>query len=92
MEPLFQNEYSLVNCVHCSGRPITASEAASYGLVAKVFPVEQLVEEAVKTADHIAGLSQVPEKIIPFEDRSRIVDCLRLRWRSLKNQQTPLQN
>ena len=42
-----------------SGRPITAAEAASYGLVAKVFPVESLVEEAVKTADHIAGLSQV---------------------------------
>ena len=80
------------NCVHCSGRPINASEAASYGLVAKVFPVEQLVEEAVKTADHIAGLSQVPEKIIPFEDPNLIVDCLRLLWRSLKNQQTPLQN
>ena len=30
--------------------------------MAKVFPVEQLVEEAVKTADHIAGLSQVREK------------------------------
>ena len=59
MEPLFQIKYLLV---HCSGRPITASEAASYGLVAKVFPVEQLVEEAVKTADHIAGLSQVREK------------------------------
>ena len=44
---------------HLSGRPITATEAASYGLVAKVFPVETLVEEAVKTADHIAGLSQV---------------------------------
>ena len=41
------------------GRPITASEAASYGLVAKVFPVENLLDEAVKTADHIAGLSQV---------------------------------
>ena len=65
MEPLFQIKYSLVNCVHCSGRPITASEAASYGLVAKVFPVEQLVEEAVKTADHIAGLSQVREKKTP---------------------------
>ena len=44
------------------GRPITASEAASYGLVSKVFPVEDLVEEAVKTADHIAGLSQVGQK------------------------------
>ena len=64
MEPLFQIESNThcVNCVHCSGRPITASEAASYGLVAKVFPVEQLVEEAVKTADHIAGLSQAREK------------------------------
>ena len=46
---------------HLSGRPITATEAASYGLVAKVFPVETLVEEAVKTADHIAGLSQVDD-------------------------------
>merc|ERR1711962_1838710 len=45
--------------MNLTGRPVTASEAASYGLVAKVFPVEQLVEEAVKTADHIAGLSQI---------------------------------
>ena len=34
--------------------------------MAKVFPVEQLVEEAVKTADHIAGLSQVPENNHPI--------------------------
>lgn len=46
---------------YLSGRPITATEAASYGLVSKVFPVEHLVEEAVKTADHIAGLSQVSD-------------------------------
>jgi len=45
--------------MNLTGRPITAAEAASYGLVAKVFPVESLVEEAVKTADHIAGLSQI---------------------------------
>ena len=61
--------HNVVNFLHCniascidvliSGRPITAAEAASYGLVSKVFPVEDLVEEAVKTADHIAGLSQV---------------------------------
>ena len=48
---------SLTCCL--PGRPITATEAASYGLVAKVFPVENLIDEAVKTADHIAGLSQV---------------------------------
>ena len=64
------NVHNVVNFLHCniascidvlliSGRPITAAEAASYGLVSKVFPVEDLVEEAVKTADHIAGLSQV---------------------------------
>jgi len=45
--------------MNLTGRPITAAEAASYGLVSKVFPVDQLVEEAVKTADHIAGLSQI---------------------------------
>merc|ERR1712001_240963 len=45
--------------MNLTGRPITASEAASYGLVSKVFPVEDLVEEAVKTADHTAGLSQI---------------------------------
>merc|ERR1712156_1132614 len=45
--------------MNLTGIPMGADEAASYGLVAKVFPVEQLVEEAVKTADHIAGLSQI---------------------------------
>merc|ERR1719150_1486557 len=45
--------------MNLTGIPMTASEAASYGLVSKVFPVEDLVEEAVKTADHIAGLSQI---------------------------------
>jgi enoyl-CoA hydratase/carnithine racemase len=45
--------------MNLTGVPIKAAEAASYGLVSKVFPVTELVDEAVKTADHIAGMSQI---------------------------------
>jgi len=45
--------------MNLTGIPISAAEAASYGLVSKVFPPETLVEEAVKTADKIAGHSKI---------------------------------
>ncbi|PAV16911.1 enoyl- hydratase [Pyrrhoderma noxium] len=41
-----------------TGEPITAQEAFSAGLVAKVFPGDQLLDEAIKTAQKIASLSQ----------------------------------
>lgn len=44
--------------MNLTGLPISAQEAASYGLVSKVFPVEELVDQAVKTADVIAGHSK----------------------------------
>ena len=45
--------------MNLTGIPIGAAEAASYGLVSKVFPPETLVEEAVKTADKIASHSKI---------------------------------
>ena len=40
------------------GANLTATEAQSLGLVSKVVPADQLVEEAVKTASKIASKSQ----------------------------------
>ena len=45
--------------MNLTGKPISAKDAAAWGLVSKVFPVCDLVDEAVKTADHMAGLSQI---------------------------------
>jgi len=45
--------------MNLTGVPISATEAASAGLVSKVFPPDQLVDEAVKTADIIASHSKV---------------------------------
>lgn len=42
-----------------TGNQITASEAEKYGLVSRVFPPGQLVEEAIKLAEKIASYSQV---------------------------------
>lgn len=49
--------------MNLTGIPISATEAASAGLVSKVFPADQVVKEAVKTADHIASLSKIAVKI-----------------------------
>lgn len=45
--------------MNLTGVPINAQEAASYGLVSKVFPPESLVDEAIKTADKIASHSKL---------------------------------
>ncbi|KAI8511770.1 putative enoyl-CoA hydratase, mitochondrial [Branchiostoma belcheri] len=42
-----------------TGNPITAQEAQQAGLVSKVFPADQLVPEAVKTAEKIASHSKL---------------------------------
>merc|ERR1712112_13200 len=49
--------------MNLTGIPISAAEAASYGLVSKVFPPETLVDEAVKTADKIASHSKIVVQI-----------------------------
>merc|ERR1712142_5438 len=49
--------------MNLTGIPISAAEAANYGLVSKVFPPETLVEEAVKTADKIASHSKIITQI-----------------------------
>ncbi|WP_310622063.1 enoyl-CoA hydratase [Flexibacterium corallicola] len=41
-----------------TGRMMDASEAERCGLVSRIVPVEELVEEAVRTAQKIAGFSQ----------------------------------
>ncbi|XP_044184277.1 enoyl-CoA hydratase, mitochondrial-like isoform X3 [Acropora millepora] len=42
-----------------TGDSISAEEAKNCGLVSKVFPAEELVNEAVKTAEKISGLSKI---------------------------------
>jgi len=49
--------------MNLTGIPIGAAEAAQYGLVSKVFPPSSLVEEAIKTADTIAGHSKIVVQI-----------------------------
>jgi len=49
--------------MNLTGLPVSATEAAATGLVSKVFPADTVVEEAVKTADHIAGLSKIAVQI-----------------------------
>lgn len=43
----------------CLGERISAQEAEKAGLVSRVFPVEELVNEAVKLGEKIAGMSRV---------------------------------
>ena len=49
--------------MNLTGTPISATEAAAAGLVSKVFPADQVVAEAVKTADKIASHSKIAVKI-----------------------------
>jgi len=49
--------------MNLTGIPMGAAEAASRGLVSKVFPPENLVAEAVKTADTIANHSKITVQI-----------------------------
>ena len=45
--------------MNLTGTPITAQMASDWGLVSKVVPAAELVDEAVKTADVIAGNSKI---------------------------------
>ncbi|CAG8543811.1 2661_t:CDS:10 [Acaulospora colombiana] len=41
-----------------SGRKFSAQEAEKWGLVSRIFPVDKVLEEAIKLGQEIAGLSQ----------------------------------
>jgi len=47
-----------------TGLPMGAQEAMQRGLVSKVFPVDKLVDEAIKTADIIAGQSKMSARMV----------------------------
>jgi len=47
-----------------TGLPMGAQEAMQRGLVSKVFPIDQLVDEAIKTADIIAGQSKMSARMV----------------------------
>ncbi|XP_066027139.1 enoyl-CoA hydratase, mitochondrial-like [Pocillopora verrucosa] len=46
-----------------TGDPISAEDAQKSGLVSKVFPAEELVDEAIKTAAKISSLSKIAVQI-----------------------------
>jgi len=45
--------------MNLTGTPISAQEASAWGLVSRIFPPADLVNEAVKTADKIASHSKI---------------------------------
>jgi enoyl-CoA hydratase len=58
-----------------TGEMIDAQQAQEWGLAAKVFPAEQLLEETMKVARKLAGLSQVALRAIKqLVDRGLDVD------------------
>ena len=52
--------------MNLTGVPITAQEASEYGLVSRVYPAAELVDEAVKTADKIASHSKIIVQVRHF--------------------------
>ncbi|RMX39242.1 hypothetical protein pdam_00022902, partial [Pocillopora damicornis] len=46
-----------------TGDPISAEDAQKSGLVSKVFPAEELVNEAIKTASKTSSLSKIAAQI-----------------------------
>lgn len=42
-----------------TGDPITAQEAEKAGLVSKIFPVDELVPQSIKTAERICQHSKI---------------------------------
>nr|XP_058972474.1 enoyl-CoA hydratase, mitochondrial-like [Pocillopora verrucosa] len=46
-----------------TGDPISAEDAQKSGLVSKVFPAEELVNEAIKTASKTSSLSKIAVQI-----------------------------
>merc|ERR1719153_198974 len=64
--------------MNLTGIPINAQEAATAGLVSKVFPVSEVLNEAIKTADTIAGLSQITVAICKEATNARHGHCLNI--------------
>uniref|UniRef100_A0A915PK40 enoyl-CoA hydratase n=1 Tax=Setaria digitata TaxID=48799 RepID=A0A915PK40_9BILA len=55
---------SLAMEVCLTGKPITAQEAKECDLVARVFPVDRVISEAIKTAENISEHSQLAVSLV----------------------------